>query len=102
VEFTAGTATDDEIRGAIAAVYRDHGYVLDPHTAAAWQVGTGTKTGRPQVVVATAHPAKFSETIAESLGTPLEWPDLARDLFGREERIVVIDAESSALEPLIR
>jgi threonine synthase len=102
VEFTAGNATDDEIRRAIADVYREFEYVLDPHTAAAWHVAADTKTTQPQVVVATAHPVKFSETIRESLGQTLQWPDLASGLFDIEERIVVIDPEPSALEPLIR
>jgi len=101
-EFAAGSAGDDEIRQTIAGVYREHGYILDPHTAAAWHVGSATISTRTQVVVATAHPAKFSGTIAESLGRSLQWPDLAPGLFDREERIAVIDADSSALEPFIR
>jgi threonine synthase len=102
VEFTAGAASDVEIRQTIAEVYRDQGYLLDPHSAAAWHVGSATVAARPQVVVATAHPAKFPATIAESLGQVLDWPDLAPGLFDLEERIVVIDADSSALEPFIR
>ncbi len=101
-EFAAGSASDAEIRRTIAEVYREQGYLLDPHSAAAWHVGSATLTARPQVVVATAHPAKFSTTIAESLGETLQWPDLAPGLFGLEERIVAIDPEPSALEPFIR
>ena len=101
-EFRAGAATDVEIRQTIADVYRDHGYVLDPHTAAAWHVGSTTGTALPQVVVATAHPAKFSETITASLGHAMTWPDIGLDLFDRNERISVIDPEASGLEPFIR
>ncbi len=101
-EFAAGHADDAEIRQTISSVYQDHGYALDPHTAAAWQVGATTRTNLPQVVVATAHPAKFSETIAASLGRSLEWPDFQDDLFERDERIEVIDPDASELEPLIR
>jgi threonine synthase len=101
-EFVAGTASDEQIRQTIAEVRRAHGYVLDPHTAAAWHVGSATRTALPQVVVATAHPAKFSETIAASLGQGMDWPDLGPDLFQREERIMVIDSDPSELEQLIR
>ncbi|MEX2251644.1 MAG: threonine synthase [Acidimicrobiia bacterium] len=101
-EFAAGHADDTEIRRTIADVYRDHGYVLDPHTAAAWHVGSATRTALPQVVVATAHPAKFSETISASLGHTPAWPDLGSELFELPERIVVIDPTASDLEPLIR
>ena len=102
LEFRAGNAGDAEIQQTIADVDRDHAYVLDPHTAAAWHVGSTTRTSLPQVVVATAHPAKFSETIAASLGHAMTWPDIGQDLFDRNERIAVIDPEASALEPLIR
>jgi threonine synthase len=101
-EFIAGAASDAEIRQTISEVYQAQGYLLDPHSAAAWHVGSATVTSRPQVVVATAHPGKFSATIAASLGQTLDWPDLAPGLFDLEERIVLIDADSSALEPFIR
>jgi threonine synthase len=54
------------------------------------------------VVVATAHPAKFAETITASLGRSFDWPEINHDLLQSEERIVVIEPETSALEQLIR
>ena len=67
-EFSAGYAGDDEIGAAMKQAYSEHGYVLDPHTAAAWAVGGRYRTDRPQVVVGTAHPAKFAETVSAVLG----------------------------------
>jgi threonine synthase len=101
-EFAAGYADDVDIRRAIGSVYQDHGYVLDPHTAAAWHVGSATRTNRPQVVVATAHPAKFSETVASVVGRTLVWTDLHGDLLQRPERIEAINPDASELETLIR
>jgi len=102
VEFAAGYADDAQIRRAISDVYEDHGYLLDPHTATAWHVGAATRANLPQVVVATAHPAKFAETITASLGRSFDWPDIHHGVFDREERIVVIDPDASDLERLIR
>jgi threonine synthase len=101
-EFAAGHADDGEIRQTIFDVYQDHGYLLDPHTATAWHVGAGTRSNRPQVVVATAHPAKFADTITASLGRSFDWPEINHDLLQGEERIVVIEPEASELERLIR
>jgi threonine synthase len=101
-EFAAGHADDAEIRQTISAVYQDHGYLLDPHTATAWHVGAGTRSNRPQVVVATAHPAKFADTITASLGRSFDWPEINHDLLQSEERIEVIEPEVSELERLIR
>jgi threonine synthase len=102
VEFAAGYADDPQIRQTISDVYHEYGYLLDPHTATAWRVGEATRTNLPQVVVATAHPAKFAETITASLGRVLDWPEIDRELLEGEERIEVIDAKASELERLIR
>lgn len=93
-EFAAGWSTDGEIMQTIAEVEHEHEYRLDPHTATAWRAGTKTRSERPQVVVATAHPAKFDESVSP--------PDWFPPLMDLEERIVVIDPEPSALMSLIR
>lgn len=94
VEFRAGWSTDDEIEETIRQVDASHGYRLDPHTATAWRAGADTKTERPQLVVATAHPAKFSPDV-----TP---PKHLADLFELPERMVTIGNDPSELAGLIR
>jgi threonine synthase len=93
-EFKAGWSDDGQIRRAIAEVERVHGYRMDPHTATAWRAGAETKSDRPQLIVSTAHPAKFSDDVP-----PPDWFPSLRDL---EERVVLIDADTSALESLLR
>lgn len=92
-EFSAGWASDDQIRETISSVHRLTGYRLDPHTATAWSVGSATRTDQPQLVLATAHPAKFDDTVPP--------PDWYPPLDG-EERMVTIDPELSQLEPILR
>jgi threonine synthase len=101
-EFRAGWCDDDRILRTIAGVADAHGYLLDPHTATAWQAGVETRTHRLQVVVATAHPAKFADTVAEATGSRPDLPQGLEDLLEREERTVTIPADPSALAPLIR
>lgn len=93
-EFKAGWSDDGQIRQTIAQVEEAHGYRMDPHTATAWRAGAQTKTQRPQLVVATAHPAKFGDDVP-----PPDWFPSLQDL---EERFVVIDADTSELESLLR
>jgi threonine synthase len=64
-EFTASRCTDAEIPGIIRRVYREHGYIIDPHTACAFQ---DLNPDRLSVVLATASPAKFPETIRAAIG----------------------------------
>jgi threonine synthase len=93
-EFRAGWSDDAQIAETIREVEESHAYSLDPHTATAWRVGHQTKTDRPQLVVATAHPAKFTDTIA-----PPEW---FVSMEGKAERQVTIDPSSTDLAQLIR
>ena len=93
-EFRASWSSDAQIAQTIIDVERAHGYRLDPHTATAWRAGEEMHTERPQLVVATAHPAKFDDAVPP----PAWYPSLE----GLEERVVTIDASSSELEHLIR
>ncbi len=71
-DFIGGYATASETEEAILRVYKESGYVLDPHTAVAGSVhhryakasGDVTKT----VIVSTASPFKFSESVLKAIG----------------------------------
>ncbi len=63
--FSASRMTDGEIPAAIESVYRRFDYVVDPHTACAFKE---LDPGRTSVVLATASPAKFPDTIRDAIG----------------------------------
>lgn len=71
--FSSSKTTDAEISGIIKRVYRYFGYVIDPHTACGF--ANGAASG-PEVVLATAHPAKFPDTIREAIGEEPTHPSL--------------------------
>jgi len=100
-EFAAGWIDDAAIVDTIRQVHTDYDYLLDPHTATAWSVGESTRTEFLQVVVATAHPAKFSEATETAIGfdpgVPQGWaidPDLP-------ERLATIGPELAELEAFV-
>ncbi|MBQ4108279.1 MAG: threonine synthase [Clostridia bacterium] len=71
-EFDAGFTSEDETIKTIRDVYEKHGYLMDTHTAVAWSVyekwqketGNTDKT----VVLSTASPYKFSNSVMNALG----------------------------------
>lgn len=69
--FYGGRATNADVEATIADVYQKENYVLDPHTAVAYFVGKQymlqTDDQTPQLIMATAHPYKFSQTVAKAL-----------------------------------
>jgi len=90
--ISASRCTDAEIPGIIRQVYLAYGYVADPHTACAFK---DIDTSRPNVVLATANPAKFPEVIRAATGTEPTHPALEA-LKGRplERRKIVADARA--------
>lgn len=71
--FTASHCTDAEIPGIIQRVYRDHRYIVDPHTACAFK---DLNPARVSIVLATASPAKFPDTIKAAIGVEPTHPSL--------------------------
>lgn len=69
--FWADWVDDKETEETIASVFKKYKYVVDPHTAVAWQVGeryckqTGDTT--PQIIISTASPFKFSESVLTAI-----------------------------------
>lgn len=72
--FNATRADDDEIRSLIATAHQTYGYTADPHTACAFKDLKDLSGHR--VILATAHPAKFPDTIVESTGREPTHPSL--------------------------
>ena len=70
--FAAYCATDAEAVEVIGRVWREHGYLLDPHTAVAWAAmekyreETGDETCT--VVLSTASPYKFPKDVLRAVG----------------------------------
>jgi threonine synthase len=71
--FTSSRCDDAEIPGIIRRVHREHGYIVDPHTACAFK---DLSVDRPSVVLATANPAKFPDTIRDAIGVEPTHPSL--------------------------
>jgi threonine synthase len=67
-DFDAFWRSDEEGRDCIRSVYKDCGYVLDPHTAIAAAGVYGNDLYRDCIVVSTAHPGKFPEAVLQALG----------------------------------
>lgn len=71
-DFLSGYATVDETKKAINKVYKETGYVMDTHTAVAFGVYDkyfrDTTNPSKTVVVSTASPYKFAESVLEAIG----------------------------------
>ena len=67
-EFGAGFCDDSDAQAVIGRVYRDYGYLMDPHTASGWFVAEQNRGEHQMVVLSTASPYKFSTTVLTAIG----------------------------------
>lgn len=105
--WMARSCSNTQTLECAAAVHSQYSKVLDPHTATAWWALENCQQdlppGLPQVVVATAHPAKFPSTLAEVLpddAKGLTHPSLER-LEGMEERLYNLPSEAEQLKSFV-
>lgn len=97
--FDADAVTDAETLHITAEIALYDGYLVCPHTA----VGLMARVPpAPTVVLATADPAKFPETVKRATGIAPELPAKCADLFQRTERFDSIVADAEAVKQYIR
>jgi threonine synthase len=103
-DLVARTVTDPETREAIARVYRETGYILDPHSAVGFVALGRELEARPRhtgVLLATAHPAKFAEVVEPALGISLPLPPELSRCLDAERRVVPLESRLSALQEVL-
>ncbi|MCS0500991.1 threonine synthase [Ancylobacter mangrovi] len=102
-DFDAGRADEAETLATIAAVRRDCGYLIDPHTAVAVSVAERIAHDPhvPQIVLSTAHPAKFPDAVERACGERPALPAHLADLMGREERTPTLPNDLAAIEAYV-
>ena len=93
-------AVDDETTlAAIRAVYDRTDRLLCPHTAVGYAARerAGVSADVIDVLVATAHPAKFPEAIARAIGHEPPMPPVLAAAMTGEERVTRLAADEEAL-----
>jgi threonine synthase len=91
-EFDAGRADETETSAAIRATWREAGDLVDPHTAVALAVADrDTRDSRiPNIVLSTAHAAKFPDAVEAACGVRPELPAWLEGLMTKPERFDVM------------
>ena len=85
-QFWAGCCGDTRAQETIGRVWRERGYLCDPHTATGWAVAEDyvnqTGDANPMVVLSTASAYKFPASVLSAIGG-----DCAGDEFRQMERL---------------
>ena len=81
-EFAAGYCNDAQAEAVIGRVYREQGYLMDPHTACGWAAAETHRGDAPTVVLSTASPYKFSTAVLTAIGA-----DVSGNEYDRMDRL---------------
>ena len=77
-QFASVRVTGEETLETIRRIQRDHGYLLDPHSAVGFVAAERAAVEGPIISLACAHPAKFAKAIETATGhSAPEPPELA-------------------------
>jgi threonine synthase len=103
-EFDAGRADETETAAAIRAAWREAGDLVDPHTAVALAVADrDTPDSRiPNIVLSTAHPAKFPDAVEAACGVRPQLPAWLDGLMTKSEHITVMKNDTAEVERFVR
>jgi len=97
--FDTTSVDDDTVAATMAELYGASGHIVDPHTAVGLVAGRTCRRDPsiPLVTLATAHPAKFPDTIEAATGVRPELPDHLADLYDRPEHCETLPCDLGAL-----
>ena len=84
--FFSESLSEDETKSAINEVYKKEGILIDPHTAVAIGVANKISLKDDTVVLATAHPAKFSEVVKNETNINPDLPENLKKILHQNER----------------
>ncbi|WFU40540.1 threonine synthase [Bradyrhizobium sp. CB82] len=102
-EFDAGRADETETSAAIRAAWREAGELIDPHTAVALAVADRdtTDTTVPNIVLSTAHPAKFPDAVESACSMRPQLPAWLDGLMTKSEHMKVMKNDQAEVERFV-
>ncbi|MGL4637391.1 MAG: threonine synthase [Beijerinckiaceae bacterium] len=101
--FRAARASEADVAATIRKVQADAGYVLETHTACGVQACQTLVDAPavPQIILATAHPAKFPDAMEDITGTRPALPKRLANLLTDAERTTLLPNDLKAVEAFV-
>ncbi|NQY61214.1 MAG: hypothetical protein HRT49_14505 [Cognatishimia sp.] len=100
--FDADAVSEVKTQEEVARIWKEAGYLADPHTAVAVKVARDhSDPDVPMVTLSTAHPAKFPDAVRDATGEetlPPAWGDVP---VGRAETVAYLASDRACVEDYI-
>ena len=83
--FYSESLSEEETKSVIKETYKSQEMLIDPHTAVAIGVVNKISLEGKTIILATAHPSKFSDTVVKETGIKPELPKNLSNIFDKKE-----------------
>jgi threonine synthase len=101
-DFCSTSVGQDATLATIRDFTTKTGYLLDPHTAVGVKAALDLlPEADARVCLATAHPAKFGETVEKALGYPVPVPESVKELQQKPTRCEIMTADLNKVREFI-
>ena len=100
-DFEAIKINDKETKLIIKNINDEFRFIIDPHTATGFGAAKKVRDLENIVVLGTAHPFKFSDTVEESTGVKLEAPSQLKIDVDKKEKFDIIENSKSQVKNYI-
>ena len=103
--FHAFTLSDEETLKAMQEVYKRDGMIVDPHTVIAIKAAEQAIQEdplTPTIALATAHPAKFADTVQKAIEQPFNLPQHVKKLYNLPEACTKLPSETETVFSYIK
>ena len=90
-DFSAKKINDKQTIEIIKNFSKDHNFILDPHTATAVGASKVLKNGSEILILGTAHPYKFLETIKMATSQEVKTPKQIAHLMDKKENYDILE-----------
>ena len=100
-DFCAEKTSDQETLDIIKDFSNKYNFILDPHTATAVGASKKNKDESETLILATAHPYKFLETIKLATSKEIKTPIQLSNILDKEEKYDILDNKISDVKNYI-
>ncbi len=101
--FVSGVSTHADRLETIRSLNEETGVLIDPHTADAVKVAAAyVEADIPMLVLETALPVKFAETITEAIGHSAPVPEHLQALSSLPQRVELMDCDAELVREYIK
>jgi threonine synthase len=101
LQLSSLSVSDETTAETLRNVYKQTGYLLDPHGAVAFYgLQNNLKDGEKGFILETAHPIKF-DSVSEIIGEDVKIPSEIESLFDKEKHSIKIEVDYDKVKEII-